>query len=548
MRFSWKLLLLPVLAVLAATPAHARERSGEGGGASTAGGQRIEVRPYIEAAQILSAELTPGNDTVTYTRLAVGVDTSINGRNTAGEVSLRYARTIGWGNDAPDGDEITGIARVSASIIPRTLTIEAGGLATRTHFESNGGSVLNPFSGDGDSNTLYSVYAGPSLQTYAGDVALMANYRIGYTRLEGPDGILSAPDGDPVDVFDHSTVHVATLHAGTKPGDVLPVGLGLGAGWYREDISNLDQRAEDRHVRADVTVPVSRTVALVGGVGYEDVEISSRNALFDADGKPVFDSKGRLKTDKSAPRVMAYDVDGLIWDVGVIWRPSVRTTLEAHVGRRYGATSYHGSFGWQMTRRSSVNVMVYDNVAGFGGQLNNALSSLPTSFVAVRNALTGDLNSCVGSLEQGSCLGSALGSVRSATFRGRGVAVRYAVDLGRIQAGIGAGYDRRKFIAAEGTILASANGVIDENVWLAAYANLRLDRRSTLSGDIRANWLNSGFDTDGNVTAWGAGLAYDRLLTDRLSATAAVRLDGITREIEEDSSYLTALLGLRYSF
>lgn len=547
MRFSCKLLLLSVAAVLSATPALAREGSGEGGRASTGGGQRIDVRPYIEASQVLSAELSPGNDTVTYTRLAVGVDTSVTGRNTAGELSLRYARSIGWSKDSPDADEITGIARVSASIIPRTLTIEAGGLATRTQFEGNGGSVLNPFS-DGDSNTLYSLYAGPSFQTYAGDIALSASYRLGYTRLEGPDGILAGADGDPVDVFDHSTVHVANVRAGTKPGDVLPVGLGLGAGWYREDISNLDQRAEDRNVRADVTVPVSRTVALVGGVGYEDVEISSRDALFDADGNPLLDSHGRFRTDKNAPRVMAYDVNGFIWDVGVIWKPSARTTLEAHVGRRYGATSYHGSFGWQMDRRSSINVMVYDNIAGFGGQLNNALSSLPTSFTAVRNALTGDLNSCVGSLEQGSCLGNALGSVRSATFRGRGVAASYAVNMGRVQAGLGAGYDRRKFIAAEGTILASANGVIDENIWTAAYGSFWLDRRSSLSADLRANWLDSGLEREGNVTAWGAGLAYDRLLTDRLTATAAVRLDGVSRQIGENASYFTALLGMRYSF
>lgn len=541
-------MLLGLAAALATAPAAAQEPSSPRGGKGAGDGRRIDVQPYIEAAQVISSELSPGNDTVTYSRLAAGVDTAITGRNTAGALSLRYERRFGWSDDAPDGDEISGIARVSASIVPRTLTIEAGGLATRTQVEGNGGSVLNPFSGADQTSDLYSVYAGPSLQTYAGDVAIQAHYRIGYSRLEGPDAVIAGSGGDVVDVFDDSTVQVASVQAGTKPGDVLPVGLAVGAGWYREDISNLDQRVDDKHVRADVTVPVSRTVALLGGVGYEDVEISSRDALFDVNGDPVLDSHGRIVTDKSAPRVLAYDVDGLIWDVGVMWRPSVRTALEAHVGRRYGTTSYYGTFGWQPTRRSSVNIAVYDNVAGFGGQLNNALSSLPTSFVAVRNALTGDLNSCVASLEGGSCLGNALGSVRSATFRGRGVAASYAVDIGRIQTGIGAGYDRRKFIAAEGTVLASANGVIDENYWLSAYLNMRLDRRSSLSGDIRANWLDSGFDPDGGITAFGAAVAYDRLLTERLSATAAVSLDGISREAEEDAWYLSALLGMRYAF
>lgn len=542
MRLAGTRLAIAALAALAATPAIAQ---GDGGGNAE---RRTTVTPYIEAAEILSAELSPGSDVVTYTRLAAGVDAAITGRNSAGSLSLRYERRIGWGDDVADGDEVTGIARVSASVIPRTLTIETGGLATRASIENNGGAVTAPF-GDGDRTTnLYSVYAGPSLQTNAGDVAVQAHYRIGYSRVEDPDAVITTSGGEPVDIFDDSTVQVANVHAGTKPGDGLPVGLGAGAGWYREDISNLDQRVEDRHVRADVTVPVSQSVALVGGVGYEDVEISSRDALRDAGGIPVVGPDGRYVTDKSEPRTLAYDVSGLIWDVGVIWRPSVRTALEAHVGKRYGSTSYYGSFGWQATRRSSVNIAVYDNVTGFGGQVNNALAALPTSFSAVRNALTGDIGGCVNSLEGGSCLASVLGSVRSSTFRGRGIAASYAVDMGRIGAGVGVGYNRRKFIAAQGTVLAAANGVIDEDIWLAAYLNARLDQRSTLSANVRANWLDSGFDSAGDATAFGAGLAYDRVLAERLTATAAVSLDGISRKIDDDFWTASALLGMRYSF
>ena len=41
---------------------------------SRSGNGRVEVTPYIEAAQVLTAELSPGDDVVTYTRLAAGVD------------------------------------------------------------------------------------------------------------------------------------------------------------------------------------------------------------------------------------------------------------------------------------------------------------------------------------------------------------------------------------------------------------------------------------------------------------------------------------------
>ena len=47
------------------------------------GRQRAEVVPYIEAAQVFTQELHPGDDSVTYTALAAGVDASVSGRNSA---------------------------------------------------------------------------------------------------------------------------------------------------------------------------------------------------------------------------------------------------------------------------------------------------------------------------------------------------------------------------------------------------------------------------------------------------------------------------------
>ena len=85
-----------------------------------------------------------------------------------------------------------------------------------------------------------------------------------------------------VDLFDESVVQRAGAHVGLRPGAPLPVGVGIGGGIYQEDTSNLDSRVRDMHVRGDMTVPLGLSLALVGGVGYEDVEISNRDALRDA--------------------------------------------------------------------------------------------------------------------------------------------------------------------------------------------------------------------------------------------------------------------------
>ncbi|PEQ10630.1 preprotein translocase subunit YajC [Novosphingobium sp. PC22D] len=511
-------------------------------------GKTFEVTPYIEAAQVVTARLSPGDDVVTYSQLSAGVDGVISGRNTGVAMSVRYTRQFGWGKDTQDGDSISGLVNGYATVAPG-LTVQAGGLATRSEIDNGGTSVPGGSQFDDTATQIYSVYAGPSFATRAGDATIAANYRIGYTRVEQSDAFVATPGGAAADVFDESVSHVADVEAGVAPGTVLPVGLGGGASYYQEDISNLDQRVRDIQVRGIVTVPVGRTLQATGAVGYEDVEISSRDALRDADGLPVVGSNGRYVTDKSAPRQIAYDVDGLIWDVGVMWRPSSRTSLTAHLGRRYGSTSVTGTFSYAPDRRSLLSVAVYDNVAGFGGQLTRSLNSLPTDFEVVRDPLSGDLRGCVDSLEGSNCLNSALGSVRSSTFRARGVSGSYTVAFGRVSAGIGAGYDRRKFIAAPGTVLAAANGVIDEAYWMSAFVSKELDMRSAISGNVYASWIDSSDALTGDVTGIGATAAYNRSLTPHLSASAAVGIDGTKRDDAIDDIWnASALLGVRYSF
>ncbi|WP_246844931.1 preprotein translocase subunit YajC [Altererythrobacter sp. TH136] len=515
-------------------------------------GQRsrnVRTAPYIEANQVLTAELSPGSDAVTYTQVAAGVDLSVQGRNNGGAASVRFEQTLGYDSRMTDSSTLSGVARGYASVVPRAVTVEAGALATRTRIDSNGGATIGSGRDRDNESRVYSAYAGPTVHTRVGDAEVNANYRIGYTRAEAPEGFATAPGAPSVDVFEDSVVQSAGVHAATRAGDGLPVGVGVGAGYYQEDISNLDQRVRDAHFRADVSVPLTPALAAVAGAGYENVKISSRDAVRTADGAPVIGADGRFVTDKSAPRQLAYETEGLIWDVGVMWRPSRRTRAEAHVGKRYDSTTYYGSFAWAPSSRSSVNIAVYDGITGFGGQLTNALVALPADFAANRNAITGDVTGCVASLQGSNCLTGVLGSIRSAVFRGRGINASYARQIGRMSAGVGMGYDRSKFIAAPGTVLGSANGVVDESYWAAAYLSGQIDARSSFNANAYANWLTSDFAGARDASVIGASAAYRRYLLDGLSANAAVGLDHLNGSIAgQDLTTASALLGLRYDF
>jgi len=528
-----------------ASPTVAQDEGDDASGSS----RRVEFAPYIEASQVITAELSPGDDVVTYTRVAAGVDANFGTRNSEGAISLRYERQFGW-DGAGDVDTISGIARTSLAVVPRLLTVEAGALASRSRFEGNGATSSGGF-GDDPSSTgqIYSLYAGPSVNTEVGQVQVSGAYLLGYTRVESPDSVVVSPGAEPVDIFDESIVQQATVRAGIAPGTVLPVGLGVGAGWNRQDVSNLDQRIDDRHVRADVTVPVSRDLAFTGGVGYEEVEVSSRDAVRDANGNPVIGRDGRLVTDKSGPRQIAYETDGLIWDVGVMWRPSRRTSLSASVGRRYGSTTYYGAFSYAPSPRTALNISVYDGLTSFGGLTTSSLGSLGTDFEAFRNPITGDLSGCVGSSAGGNCTLAGLGSVRSAVFRSRGVSATVSRSLGRSSYGLGMGYDNRKYIAAAGTALAAVHGLEDENYWVSFYASRQLDRQSSLGFNASGVWFESGADSAGEALGYSASLAYNRNFIAGLSGVAAVGFDGVERdESLLDYSAASALLGLRYTF
>lgn len=544
-----------VLLAAAALPLHAQtlpygslDEPERDTGSSRGPAARTTIQPYLEANQIVAAELSPGDEVLTYSTIAAGVDATIAGRRTTGQVSVRYERRIAWDDQTGGGDQVTGIARVRHDLVPRAVSIEAGAMAARTRVESSGGATLNPLDNGDAVSQIYSLYAGPSFSTHAGEIALSGSAAVGYTRVESPDALQVAPGQPLVDVFDDSVTTTAQLAAGVRPGAVLPVGATLSGAYAREDISNLDQRVEDSHLQLDLLYPVSIDLALVAGVGYENVTVSSRDALRDVNGDPVIGSDGRYVADGSAPRRIAYDVDGLIWNAGVMWRPSKRTSLTATVGRRYGSTSYTGSFAWAPDDRRSLNIGVYDTVSGLGSQVNRALRDLPTDFEVSRNPVTGDLNGCVTATANGLCFNNALASVSSATFRSRGISASYGQRLGRMSLGLGAGYDRRKFLAAPGTVLAQANGVIDENFFVGASLSGPLGREAGFGTSVYANWYRSGFSSAGDANAVGANASYYRNLTDRLIATAAVSVDGIDRRILDDEWLASMLLGLRYNF
>jgi hypothetical protein len=508
--------------------------------------RRVDVQPYLEARQVLVADLDDGGDVLTYSTIAVGADASIAERNAEAQVNVRYERLIGYGSDVRDQDIISGLARGSARVT-RNLTIEAGGFASRASIDGRA-ATPNTFLGREDNVTqVYSVYTGPTFASRVGDLSVNAAYRAGYTKAEAGNVGPLPPGQVAVPTFDDSVTHSAVASVGMQPGK-LPFGWAVGAGWNREDASQLDQRFDDKYVRADITVPVSPTLALVGGAGYEDVRVSERDALRDAGGVPIVNANGRLVTDPASPRLTAFHSDGIIWDAGVLWRPSRRTSLEARYGHRYGSDTYYGSFSYAPSTRMAVNVSVYDTVSGFGSSLNRALAALPTQFNTVRNPLSGDIGSCTFATGGANCFNNALGSIRPAVFRQRGISASMVTQSGGWDTGLAVGYNRQRFLTSALGALPGLNGLIDENYYLVGYLGRDLDRRSRIETNVYGNYIDPGFALAPDIYNVGANASYYRQLWRGLSAGAALGIDSVKPEDAEGDVSASALLGVRYSF
>ncbi|MET0372189.1 MAG: hypothetical protein ABW039_12535 [Sphingobium sp.] len=502
--------------------------------------RRLDVNPYIGVDQTVMVPLKGGGDVLTYSNVVAGLTAEIENSRVEASLDLEYNHSFSWDKDAPDQDVISGIGHASVHVAPG-LSIVTGGIASRVRTDGHSGAATL---GDSYTSQVYSGYVGPAYATKVGDVDVAASYRLGYARVE--DDVSGSYPGAPAGgSFADSWTHSVTASVGVTP-DVLPVGVVASVGYDREDASQLDQRFEDKWGRVDLTAPVTPTVALVGGVGYEENEIRQRSPQVGTNGQPII-VNGRYVTDNSSPRALVYDDDGIIWDAGVMWRPSRRTMLTARVGERYGGMTYTGSFVWQ-GRDSSFAVVVFDGIDSFGRVITSNIAALTGNNLNVtRNPFTGDITGCAFSAGGGGqCFNDSLTGITDANFRYRGVSAQYAGHFGRWGWGLGGGYSQRKFITPSSELV-YVSGTRDQNWFGNGSVTYMFNERDSWDLVGYANY----FDASGgrpDVKNAGAFTSYYKGLTRRLSASASVGVDG--SKADDFDTQITAMgqVGLRYSF
>ncbi|WP_232834064.1 MULTISPECIES: hypothetical protein [unclassified Sphingomonas] len=509
---------------------------------------RVAVTPYIEVGQVLLADLS-NDDVLTYSSLAAGIDVSSSTRRVQGQLSYRYERRFSWDKNVGDDDIHYGLARVSAHLA-QGLTLEAGGIATRTRSDIRGAAPGILTLGDANVSQIYAVYGGPSYARQAGPVGIAASYLAGYTKVDVPS-FAGLPAGSPrLDYYDSSFGQVAGVSVGVKPGDLAPIGATLSGGWSREDAGQLDGRFDSWRVRGDVLAPVSPYVALTAGVGYEKIETSQRSPVFTSPGAPAVDGNGRYVTDAASPRRITYRTDGVYYDAGVVWRPNRRTSAEAHVGRRYGSISYTGLVTYRTSDNTAFAADVYDSVTTFGQQLRTGLNNLPTSFISARDAFTQQYNGCVFSTQgstPGGCLNDVFQSITTASYRARGADAVFTATRGRNTYGGGVGYANRKLYNPDTVQGVSLYGIEDQSFYGQLFFNRTLTAVSNIDATVFVNYYEPGIARSAGVWSYGATTSYGRRFG-RITTSASAGLYAFDLPAVDTQWSAQAQLAARYSF
>ncbi len=524
--------LLPV--VLAATPATAR----------------TSIHPYVEVQQVFAADLSGnGQDAVTYTGLAAGVDATVQGVRVQGQLDYRYDHYFAWSNRYHDSDTHNGLASFTYQATP-DISLQAAGIATRARGSLAQATPGLVFGNLNNTQQVYAIQAGPSFAHQFGNLDVGADYRFGWTHTSNGFGSLDLGPGQPVIQNSFTTLsHTVDASVGMRPGvSGLPFGWVVSGGYQHDDVHFLNERYTDKFGRLDLTYPVTPTLALEGGVGYEHGRASQAAILTDAGGNAILDSHRHLQADHGKPRLLSYDQDGLIWDLGVLWRPSPRTSLEVRGGERYGERVVTGQFSYKISPRANLQVVAYDDVQSFGRQLTGEIGLLPTAFAPNSLPIPSTLGICVFGVNggQGGCL-QALNSVNSNFYRSRGVYGLASGSHGPWTYGLGVGYDHRRYLAPDlGAGIVSFTHVGEESVTVDGVIGRRLSPVSNVSLTGLATWYDTDVLGAGSHTAYGAIGTYTREFSRRLIGAASLSVSSGANGGVDDDVVGTALVALRY--
>ncbi|ATE64062.1 hypothetical protein [Rhizorhabdus dicambivorans] len=522
-----------------------------GAACGAAHADRPQYGAFLNIQQIAEAQLHgPGADDVTYTEVSGNLFAQISNRRIVATGTYRLGYRIPEIGDADKSVTQDGVMRLQANVIDEWLTVDAGAIITRSRVDPSGSAPATNVGNPKNLTQTYSTFFQPSLFHRIGDLGVQASYRYAYTQNEiGQTDTGSF--GPPTDRFDSSVSQQASLALAMQSGD-LPFDWKLSGQYQHENTTNLAQHLRAASVTGEIKLPIaSSRVALVASGGYERTRTTQRKALVDPiTGFPVLGKGGKFVVDPASPRVLTYEMDGLIGDAGIIWRPSRRTRVEARAGYRYGGLSMTGLIELQPSARSGLTFILTDQVQTFGSGVSGGLAgSTPDLDLGQSNDPSSSYQECLFGKQAGNgkCIGGALGNASARSYRERAANLIFTRRMRTWTFGGSLGYSRRTYFD-DPTSPVSLAGVVDQSFFGNLSIGQRLTRTSSASFSFSGNYFMNGQVGASDVMSGSFSTNYIRSFGRGIQMQATVAVDGTKQENATADVSGRAQLGLQYKF
>jgi uncharacterized protein (PEP-CTERM system associated) len=523
-----------------------------GAACGAAHAERPTYAAFMNIQQIVEGQLRgSGTDDVTYTEVSGNLLTQVSNRRIVLSATYRLSYRIPEAGKIDENIQHNGVMRLQANVIDEWLNMESGAIITRSRVDPSGSASQTNAGNQQNLTQTYSAYIQPVLAHQMGDLGVQASYRYAYTANDvGKTG--DAPAGSPLtDRFDSSKGQQATLALAMDQGS-LPFSWKLSGEYRHENTTNLAEHFRAHSVIGEIKLPIGNSrVALVTSGGYERTRTSERSALIDPlTGLPVLGKGGRFVVDPASPRVLTYDMEGLIGDAGIIWRPSQRTRMEARAGYRYGGFSLTGLVEMRPSDRTGLTMIITDRVESFAQGLSNGLASTtPSLDLGLSNDPNSSYQNCLfgKAVGEGRCINGALGQAAASAYRERAANVIFTHRMRQTTLTSAFGYSRRAYIDNPNSPVSLA-GVVDQSFFGNMTVSRRLTRESGISFSFQGNYFMNGQVGAPDAMSGSVNTSYYRSFGRGIQFNATVAIDGSKQEnIPADVSG-RAQLGLQYRF
>lgn len=533
---------VPVLTLAAAAPLSAQ----------------TTLQPEVGVDQVFDfAGRGDGGGTDIYTQVRGSLYAAATNDRFRGTFSGTVSHKIKEQGEIFDPTRLDLVARMNAELLREFLFLDAGAVATTLVEDTRGTISADPNANNDNTEQAYNFFVEPSLQRrVSGALVVDASYRLAATF---PDS-----GNDPFANFDPNELFIANLS--DTVSHTVQAGVGNSAGNSRfrwnlrgygdlTKIDVLDQKLKQANGIFDVEYRINRSVSLLGSAGYEEIENMQDNILRDPNtGEPILDPDGNIQIDPSDPRVISYEQNGFIWDVGLRYSPNERFDVSGRFGERYGGTT--GSFNllWRARQGLTLTANYAESLDTTGRLLTTFVDGVPISSTRVNSRYTVGFNGCAIGVISGTstCIGGLTQSVTSAVFLTESFDI--VAELGRNETRVlFSGFvNSRRYLNFDAADIPNIDPDIvnatDDAAGVTATVRRDIGARGTGSIGVYYTRYDYGLEDGRTDNYIGGSLRYDYAVRGEIGAYAQVFVSRRTSNTQEDETDASLSFGATYKF